>query len=195
MTHPIDPDPLPQPDQTDELAELAEQLGLSGDEAAATWDAVLDGLDEAEETPQVAGPDAQRLDVGDLVDLFDGGKKPDLGELAKQELIKAVAKKLGIDPAKAGPVVEMILAALDKPGAKKRKTTSKPKPKTKPKPKPKPKPAAASSKPKPKPKPKPAAGSTSKPKAKPKPKSAAASTSKPKPKSAAKPKPKKKAAS
>ncbi len=201
MTQSFDPDMLPQPDDADsDLVELTAALGLSDDEAAAAWNAVLDGLDEADEQ-QTADLSAQRLDVGDLVDLFDGGKKPDLGEMAKDELVKAVAKKLGMDPAKAGAVVDMILKTLDKPTKKKpRKTTSST---SKPKPKPKPKPAASSTS---KPKPKPAASSTSKPKpkpaassaSKPKPKPAASSTSKPKPKPAAsstsKPKPKPKPA-
>ena len=185
MTHPSDPDPLPQPEEVDgDLAELSAQLGLSGDEAAAAWDAVLDGLDLPDE-PETDEPAGERLDVGDLAALFDG-KKLDLGEMAKDELIKAVAKKLGIDPEKAGPIVEMILKVLNKPTTKRRrKTTTKKKPKkhttsasTKPKPKPKTKP-----------KPKPASSSADKPKPKPKTKP----KHRPKPSSATKPKPRKRA--
>jgi len=179
----------PSEETDNDLVELMAQLGLSNDEAVAAWNAVLDGLGENEEPPHAADPGAQRLDLGDLVDLFDGGKKPDLGEMAKDELVKAVAEKLGIDPEKAGSVVDMILKTLDKPTTKRRrKTTSRKKPKKPAASKPRPK-----TKPETKPKPKPASSSTAKPKRKTKPKTKP--KPRPKPSSVAKPKPRKRAAS
>lgn len=163
-----------------ELNKLAAQLGLSMAEAATAWDEVLAGLEEQEAAGEAAGAGfaaGERFSLGELVDLFDGGEKPDLGELAKDELTKAVAKKLGINPAQAGAVVDMILKALNKPGTKRRRKTT-----TKPKPKPKPATSAAT---KPKPKPKPATSTATKPK--PKPKKTTSSTSTAKPKPAAKP--------
>jgi hypothetical protein len=118
------------------INELAAQLGLSAADAGIAWDAVRDvrearaaGGDAGAEQTGVAV--AERLDVGDLIDLFDGGKKPDLADMAKDELVKAVAKKLGVDPEKAGPIVDTILAMLDKPAPKRRRKTTKKKPKKK----------------------------------------------------------------
>jgi len=176
---------------------LAAQSGLSAADAEAAWNAVRDALEARE-----AGADqsdvqmAERFDVGDLVDLFDGGKKPDLVEMAKDEMVKAVAKKLGVDPEKAAPVVDTILSMLDKPAPKRRRQTTKKKPRKttgkRPsasgsgKKRPKAKPSSSTSKPAPKkkrPAAKPAASAAAKPKkkrpaAKPKPASGSA-TSKP----------------
>lgn len=176
---------------------LAAQSGLSAADAEAAWNAVRDALEARE-----AGADqsdvqmAERFDVGDLVNLFDGGKKPDLVEMAKDEMVKAVAKKLGVDPEKAAPVVDTILSMLDKPAPKRRRQTTKKKPRkttgkrpsasSSGKKRPKAKPSSSTSKPAPKkkrPAAKPAASATAKPRkkrpaAKPKPASGSA-TSKP----------------
>ena len=176
---------------------LAAQSGLSAADAEAAWNAVRDALEARE-----AGADqsdvqmAERFDVGDLVNLFDGGKKPDLVEMAKDEMVKAVAKKLGVDPEKAAPVVDTILSMLDKPAPKRRRQTTKKKPRkttgkrpsasSSGKKRPKAKPSSSTSKPAPKkkrPAAKPAASAAAKPKkkrpaAKPKPASGSA-TSKP----------------
>lgn len=178
------------PDEASDSAlnELAAQLGLSTDEAASAWNAVLAGLEQQEAATGADGPEfaaGERFSLGDLVDLFDGGEKPDLGEMAKDELVKAVAKKLGITAAQAGAVVDMILQTMGKssakPKKKPRKTSSSAT--TKPKPKPKPKKTTNSTASKPKPKPKKTATSSSTAKPKPKPKKTASSTaSKPKPK-------------
>ncbi len=186
----------PEDASDSELNELVAQLGLSTHEAATAWNEVLAGLEQQETAGEAARADftaGERFSLGELVDLFDGGEKPDLGELAKDELTKAVAKKLGIDPAQAGAVVDMILKALNKPGTKRRRKTA-----TKPKPKPrkKPKTASSSTAAKPKPKPKPATSAAAKPKPKPKKTASSTSTTKPKPKpkkttssTASKPKP------
>lgn len=176
---------------------LAAQSGLSAADAEAAWNAVRDALEARE-----AGADqsdvqmAERFDVGDLVNLFDGGKKPDLVEMAKDEMVKAVAKKLGVDPEKAAPVVDTILSMLDKPAPKRRRQTTKKKPRkttgkrpsasSSGKKRPKAKPSSSTSKPAPKkkrPAAKPAASAAAKlkkkrPAAKPKPASGSA-TSKP----------------
>jgi nucleoid DNA-binding protein len=175
------------------LNELAAQLGVSDADAEIAWNAVCEAS-EAGEADGAAGaeqPDgavAERLNVGDLIDLFDGGKKPDLVEMAKDEMVKAVAEKLGVDPEKAASAVDTILAALEKPAPKRRKTTrKKPKKKT-----PRKRPSAASGRKK-RPKAKPS--STAKPtprKKRPAAKPAGSTTAKPRPKKkrpAAKPKP------
>lgn len=175
------------------LNELAARLGLSAADAETAWNAVR-AAREARETGGAAGAEqtgvavAERFDVGDLVDLFDGGKKPDLVEMAKDELVKVVAEKLDVDPDKAASAVDTILAALDKPAPKRRKTTKKkPSKKTTGK---RPR-ASGSSKKRPKAKP----SSSTKPaprKKRPAAKPAASTTTKPKPKkkrTATKPKP------
>ena len=184
---------------------LAAQSGLSAADAEAAWNAVRDALEARE-----AGADqsdvqmAERFDVGDLVNLFDGGKKPDLVEMAKDEMVKAVAKKLGVDPEKAAPVVDTILSMLDKPAPKRRRQTTKKKPRkttgkrpsasSSGKKRPKAKPSSSTSKPAPKkkrPAAKPAASAAAKPKKKrPAAKPAASATAQPRTKRpAAKPKP------
>ena len=192
-----DRDPNAGEGAQNKVGALAAQSGLSAADAEAAWNAVRDALEARE-----AGADqsdvqmAERFDVGDLVDLFDGGKKPDLVEMAKDEMVKAVAKKLGVDPEKAAPVVDTILSMLDKPAPKRRRQTTKKKPRKttgkRPsasgsgKKRPKAKPSSSTSKPAPKkkrPAAKPAASAAAKPKkkrpaAKPKPASGSA-TSKP----------------
>lgn len=117
-----------------DIGELAVQLGLSVDDAEAAWRAVLGELEQREAGAAVDTGAAQigageRFNAADLIDLFDGGKKPDLVDMAKDEIVKAVAEKLGIDPEKAGPVVDMILKMLDKPAPRRRRKTTKRKPK------------------------------------------------------------------
>lgn len=192
-----DRDPNAGEGAQNKVGALAAQSGLSAADAEAAWNAVRDALEARE-----AGADqsdvqmAERFDVGDLVNLFDGGKKPDLVEMAKDEMVKAVAKKLGVDPEKAAPVVDTILSMLDKPAPKRRRQTTKKKPRkttgkrpsasSSGKKRPKAKPSSSTSKPAPKkkrPAAKPAASAAAKPKkkrpaAKPKPASGSA-TSKP----------------
>ncbi len=192
-----DRDPNAGEGAQNKVGALAAQSGLSAADAEAAWNAVRDALEARE-----AGADqsdvqmAERFDVGDLVNLFDGGKKPDLVEMAKDEMVKAVAKKLGVDPEKAAPVVDTILSMLDKPAPKRRRQTTKKKPRkttgkrpsasSSGKKRPKAKPSSSTSKPAPKkkrPAAKPAASAAAKlkkkrPAAKPKPASGSA-TSKP----------------
>ncbi len=175
------------PDST--INELAAQLGLSAADVEIAWNAVRDAREAREAGGEQTGVAvAERLDVGDLIDLFDGGKKPDLVEMAKDELVKAVAKKLDVDPEKAASTVDTILAALDKPAPKRRKTTKKKPGKKTPGKRPS---ASGSSKKRPKAKP----SSSTKPaprKKRPAVKPAASAATKPKPKkkrTATKPKP------
>ncbi len=195
-----------------EFAELAAELGLTEAEAQVVWTAAREGL--AAETPPAGQPDedqlaisfGERLDAGSLLaDLLSSGGKPDLAEIARKELAKAVAKKLDIDQQQAEAMVaaaaDMLGVSGSKPRRKRPKSdgaSAKPKPSTgsTPKPAAKPKPSTGSTA-KPAAKPKPTTGSTAKPAAKPKPStgSTAKPTAKPKPstgstaKPAAKPKP------
>lgn len=157
--------------QDDEVAALAAQLGLTTADAQVAWDTVRHGLAARRDTEPGAegeGSEAampERLDVGGLLDLLGGGKEPDLAETAKDELVKAVAKKLGIDPAQASAVVDKILKAMEKPAPRRRR--KKPAKKTPRKTAAKRKrPAAGSSSSRPK-KPATASGAKKRPKAKP----------------------------
>lgn len=109
--------------QEDELRALAAQLDLTIADAQVAWDTVLGGLAAGEETAEVST--AERFNADPLLDLLGGGKKLDLAETAKDELVKAVAKKLDIDPAQAGAVVDMILKIMDKPAPRRRKKPAK----------------------------------------------------------------------
>lgn len=173
----------PSAELDSEIKELVAQLGLSADDAATAWDAVLDELDALDEAAAAAGEvatdamAAERFDAGALIDLLSSGKTPDLTEMAKDELVKAVAKKLGVDPEKAGPIVDMILKMLDKPTTQRRRKGPAKKAPKKPTAKGK-RPASGSSSSRPK---KPATASSAKkrPKAKPSSASAASTGTKP----------------
>lgn len=107
----------------DDVSDLAGQLGLPKDQTQAALDVVLAELetgnqrDSATEDALSQGAAGERFSIGDLLQAMgsgtatsqEGKQKPDLTEFAKDELAKAVAKKLGIDPATAGPIVETLL--------------------------------------------------------------------------------------
>ena len=110
----------------DDISALAEQLGLSKEQARSAADLVQGelaassqhGAGTEETLPPVAL--AERFDVGDLLQVVGGGhetpregkQKPDLTQLAQDELAKAVAKKLGIDFETAKPIVDALLGHL-----------------------------------------------------------------------------------
>ena len=107
----------------DDISELVKQLGLSKEEARSAADLVMGklaassqgGVGAEEALP--AAVLAERFDIGNLLQVVGGGQeapregkqKPDLAQLAQDELAKAVAKKLGIDFETAKPIVEALL--------------------------------------------------------------------------------------
>lgn len=153
----------------DEVAQLAAQLGLSPAEAQTAWDTVLNQLAISEVAGTAAEEEmatplsAERFDAGALIDLLGSGKKPDIAELAKDEIAKAVAKKLGVDPGQADTIVAAVMQMVGKPAPKRRRK----KPASAAKPAAKKKPSTAKSTAKKKP-------STAKPAAKKKPSTAGA---------------------